>query len=142
MTDPFATLKPLTHTAEVRYQASNQSLELWRQANIALPDLYVIDRADTKPPPCLGEDGQEMTFERRQQLMAGKKPMFEAADPNDMTTAKFTRAEYTHAFDNDIQPEKLGESAIKNRPKGLRIFKPQVATPVTDMPILYVMEEP
>jgi hypothetical protein len=115
---------------------------LWRQSNIALPDLYVIDRADTKPPPCLGEDGQEMTFERRQQLMAGKKPMFDATDPNDMTTAKFTGTDYTKAFDNDITQEKLGESAIKNRPKGLRVYKPQAAVPITDMPVLYVWEAP
>ncbi len=83
-----------------------------------------------------------MTFERRQQLMAGKKPMFDATDPNDMTTAKFTGTDYTKAFDNDIAQEKIGESAIKNRPKGLRVYKPQIAVPITDMPVLYVVEEP
>jgi len=81
-----------------------------------------------------------MTFERRQQLMSGKTPMFHVTDPFDNSTATFTDAVYTKAFDADISQERLGKSAEDNRPKGLRVYKPQPGVTITDMPILYVME--
>jgi len=139
MTDPFAILR--SPIAEVRQMSCNRTLDLWRQSNIALPDLHVIDRSDTTIPKSVGEDGQEMTFERRQQLMAGKTPMFTASDPSNHATAQFSGASYTLAFEMDIAQEPLGESAIANRPKGLRVFKPVVWSPVEDqLPELTILE--
>lgn len=132
MADPFATLKPLINTAEVRYSKTNATLDLWRQANIALPDLHIIDH--NQVPPVLGEDGEVMTFERRQELMKGRKPLFETANPEDHTQAKLVDVDFIKQFDDAITSEQLGASAVACRPQGLRVIPPREWTPPVEPP--------
>lgn len=127
MSDPFSLLTPKSGTTaqgEVRQHTFSHSFQAWRQANIAYPDLYVCDKTYVVPEP-LAEDGAPMTMERRRQLMHGKKPMYQAPEDGDNSKAKPTLEVYTFQFDNDITPEELGTSAIKNRPKIIRVFPPK-----------------
>lgn len=125
MSDPFSQLVPRGGTVqgEVRRSAQNQTFAAWRQANIALADLYVCDKNYTVPPP-LAEDGKPLTMERRKELMAGKTPMFEPPLDGDNSKAKPTCTTYTFKFDDSITSESLGESAIKNRPKVIKVYPP------------------
>lgn len=85
--------------------------------NIATPDVHIADRSKSFVPVVLGEDGEEMTFERRQQLMVGKQPMFdENGEPLGYSGDPLDGAEdYRGQFDGDIESERLGESAENNR---------------------------
>lgn len=126
MSDPFSLLTPKgghTPQGEVRQHSYNHSFQAWRQANIALADLYVCDKNYTVPAP-LAEDGAPLTMERRQKLMEGKPPMYEASPDGDNSKAKPTCTQYTFKFDNDLTSETLGESAIKNRPKIIKVYPP------------------
>ena len=126
MSDPFKLLMPNkgSQTGEVRQHVENQSLTAWRQAGIALPDLYIIER-DSAPPAVVGEDGLPMTPERFAEMMKGVKPMFEPSPDGDNTKAKPTGQRYVDTFDDRIEQEVLGKTAVDARPKGLRIFKPR-----------------
>jgi hypothetical protein len=95
--------------------------------SLVLPDVWIADRSDCSQPVVLGEDGKEMTFERRQEMMRGKQPMF--------MDGKATETDYRAAFDQDIVPEPLGSSAVKNRP-GMRIL------PTKDMEIAPKLDTP
>jgi len=70
-------------SALVRHiNASELSMErivsAYRQ-NVALPDVHIADRESEFEPVVVAEDGEELTPERRVQLMreAGVKPMFD-----------------------------------------------------------------
>jgi len=82
---------------------------------LALPDVHIADRDEKFVPRVVGEDGQELTVERRAQLMrdAGVKPMF---DEEGHETAEH----YVSAFESVIGQERFGESAERNR-RGMRI---------------------
>ncbi len=69
-------------------------------------------------PKIVGEDGEELTIERRRELMAGKKPM---CDENGELRSD---ENYTEQFDDDIEQERLGKTAEENRP-GMRIVQPR-----------------
>lgn len=140
MTDPFASLIPQSSAGEVRYVRNNSTLDTWRVCNIALPDLHVIDRSDMSMPKVLGQDGEAMTPERRKQLMEGRTPLFSCTNPDDNTTATFNDVDYTKDT-IAIEPEQLGKSAIENRPKGLRVFKPITwVTPTEEIPFCISIE--
>lgn len=85
--------------------------------NIALPDVHIADRDEEYVPKVVGEDGEELTIERRRQLMAGKKPMFDSKGEE-------TQEVYTDKFDEDIEAEPLGKTAVENRP-GIRVVRPR-----------------
>lgn len=92
--------------------------------NIALPDVYIADRTSDYQAPTVGEDGQEMTLERRAQLMkeAGASPMFDQQG-NPTGAAYVTDAEQS-VFDQVIQSERLGQSAEANREE-IRVVQPR-----------------
>jgi hypothetical protein len=126
MSDPFKLLMPLdgkTTTSEVRQHVVNQTLSAWMEAGVALPDLYIVDRKSHIPDP-IAEDGKPLTPERFAELMKGLKPMFIPSPDGDNSKAEPTGEVYTEAFDLKIEPEELGKSAVENRPKQIRIFKP------------------
>lgn len=132
MTDPFSdhTLNNgssdgITHCVHnIRYQME-RAIEAYRR-NIALPDVHIASRSDRSIPPSVGEDGEEMTFERRQQLMQGKQTMCdESGRVRGIDPRIDENNDYLHAFDNDIHPERLGKSAEDCRHQ-LRIVQPKV----------------
>ncbi len=98
--------------------STERALAAYRQ-NIAMPDVHIADRTVAFVPVILGEDGQELTPERRRQLMAEARvrPMFDVfGEP--------TGEQYTGAFNTVIAQERLGESAERNRPP-IRIVQPR-----------------
>lgn len=119
----------------LHFDVSHQQMQMRRalsayRNNIALPDVHVASRFDRSKPPELGEDGQEMTFERRQQLMAGKKPMLEQGEDG---RVRVVEQDFRGQFDQDIEREELGKSAIANRPDA-RIVRPrELELGVTDI---------
>lgn len=125
MSDPFSQLVPRGGSlqGEVRKYAVDSTFEAWRQANIALADLYVCDKEYVVPAP-LAEDGAPITMERRKLLMGTKKPMFEAHPSGDNSKAKPTLTVYKFVFDDDLSSEPLGLSAVNNRSKILRVYPP------------------
>jgi len=87
--------------------------------NVALPDVHIADRESEFEPVVVAEDGEELTPERRVQLMreAGVKPMFdEQGKPTDQT--------YLGVFDDLIDQERMGKTAEENRP-GYRVVQPR-----------------
>lgn len=126
MSDPFRLLVPINGTTpqgEVRQHVQNKTFEAWRQAGVAMPDLYVVDRQSCIPEPVC-DDGKPLTPERLAEIMKGIKPMFEPSPDGDNSKAKPTGQIYTQAFEERIIPEPLGLSALKARPTRIRIFKP------------------
>ena len=126
MSDPFKLLAPTngkTTTAEVREHTQDKTMSAWRQAGIAMPDLYIVDRASLIPVP-VADDGQPLTPERYAEIMKGVKPMFEASPDGDNRKAKPTCQNYLKAFDKQIVPEVCGKTAEESKPKAMRIFKP------------------
>lgn len=127
MSDPFKLLVPNSGkagTAEVRQHVNNATFAAWRSSNIALPDLYIIER-DSKAPAVVGEDGLPMTPERFAEMMKGVKPMFEPSPDGDNRKAKPTGQQYVDTFNDKIEQEVLGKTAVESRPKAMRIFKPR-----------------
>jgi hypothetical protein len=106
----------------------NQTLTAWRQAGIALPDLYVIDRNAVIPEP-IADDGKPLTPERVKELFGDTiRPMFEPSPDGDNSKAKPTGETYSGKFDSKINEEALGESAVRARPTGIRVYRPIEAT--------------
>jgi hypothetical protein len=128
MSDPFASIfgargnhAGIIHEIRIgqHQEARQRAIEAYR-AGIALPDVHIADRTDTSQViKVVGEDGQEMTMERRRELMekSGKRPMF---NPDGTPTGEV----YTNAFDPLVEPERFGKSAEENRPP-IRIVKPR-----------------
>jgi len=125
-------LPGIEHVSQISRAAMNaeRAISSYRKGLI-LPDVWVADRESGYTPTSVGEDGQEMTFERRRQMMTNKNPMFDE-------TGKATEEQYFNAetgesvFDKDIEQERLGASAEENRP-GLRIaLVKELQLPVTD----------
>ncbi len=110
----------------LHFEISHQQQQVQRalaayRNNIALPDVHVASRHDRSQPPVLGEDGEEMTFERRASLMAGKRPMLEQTPDG---RVRIVDQDFSQQFDEDIGQERLGKSAIENRP-GMRVVRPK-----------------
>lgn len=103
-----------------------QSLGLYANHQLATPDLHVANRATGFVPRIVGEDGQEMTMARRQELMKGKPTMADLAatgvDPMDV-------GQYTTLFDKDIELEEMGASAIANRRGFQRVVTQELELP-------------
>lgn len=138
MSDPFASIfgakgnfAGVIHEIRIsaHQQARQQAIDAYK-AGIALPDVHIADRTKPIGPlKVVGEDGQEMTVERRRQLMeaAGKRPMF---NPDGTPTGEV----YTNAFDKVVEPERFGKSAEENR-HTMRVVKP------VELDILKVVQE-
>lgn len=93
-------------------------MRLYSEYGIALPAVHVADHRSTSHIPVLGEDGQEMTPERRAARVARLKAL------------NLSPAEFCAAGDKDgIVEEELGSSAVRNRP-GIRVIKPRPAVDV------------
>lgn len=127
MTDPFANsagLAPITgqgieQSINVRQMQRQRAIDAYRN-NIALPDVHIADRNDRTPPRVVAEDGEELTPERRAQLMreAGVRPMFSE-------DGKATDQEYDgHEFDGVVETERLGKTAEENRGP-VRVVQPR-----------------
>lgn len=116
--DPFDALVGITTPSVIqqinlRQLQLQQSLGAYANHHIATPDLHIANRRSTYVPKIVGEDGQEMTMERRAQLMQGKPTMADlavsGADPMDV-------GDYTQLFtEQDIGLEELGAAAVANR---------------------------
>ena len=122
--DPIGIVHEHSRVQEMRERA----LSAYRN-NIALPDVYIADRTRDFQAKVVGEDGEEMTVERRAALMreAGVKPMFdENGDPTDQSyvSGDETSALRQSAFDSVIESERLGKSAEDNREE-TRIIQPR-----------------
>ncbi len=105
------------HSINVAQMKAEKAISAYRH-NIALPDVHIADRNEEFVPKIVGEDGEELTIERRRELMAGKKPM---CDENGELRSD---ENYTEQFDDDIEQERLGKTAEENRP-GMRIVQPR-----------------
>lgn len=107
-----------TDTISAVRLARENAISAYRN-NIALPDVHVADREEEFVPLVVGEDGQELTLERRRQLMeeAQVAPMFDS-------DGKSTGQLYTGVFDDVVTPERLGKTAEANR-HGYRFVQPR-----------------
>jgi len=127
MTDPFKLLQPdkapQAIVRQAQHEQSSGSLGMWRNCHIALPDLHVID-PNQVIKPAVADDGQELTFERRQELMKGKKTFFEQSE--DQANAPLSGETYHDKF-TEVEPERWGKSAEDARPKGMKIVMPKEA---------------
>jgi len=136
MSDPFSNTGgssfgnseevPLIHTVSPSREASERAISAYRH-NIALPDVHVADRHQEYVPVVVGEDGQELTPERRRQLMeqAGVQPMFdEHGKPTGQTYVVMGDEGASSPFDEHIEPERIGLSAERNRPNP-RVVRPR-----------------
>lgn len=128
MADPFSFLSkggstPSGHVRHVTNQRREAVISAYRH-NIALPELHIADRDKPFVPVIVGEDGQEMSPERRAEMMKNKTPMI---DENRRVRGIDPEAElvdYTEQFEGDIERERWGKSAEENRP-GMRIVRPK-----------------
>ena len=130
MTDPFKMLQPDKAPQAIIRQAQHEqsagSLGIWRACHIAMADLHIIDPNQVIKPP-IADDGQELTFERRQELMKGKKTFFEqVTDQSKQWLAKLSGETYHDKF-TEIEPERIGKSAEANRPNHMKICPPREA---------------
>lgn len=83
--------------------------------DLAVPGLHIVDKDVEFVPVIIGEDGQEMTYERRKELMKGKPTMFD----KDGNRVDF---DYRDAFEIDTEP--IGTSTQKAaEAEGYRIVK-------------------
>jgi len=100
------------HRINQQQEARQRAVDAYRR-NILLPDVALADRRVPYTPVIKGEDGLEITAERRAQIMAeaGVKPMFALDEAG---IARPTGETYGDKFDH-VTPERLGESAEKNR---------------------------
>lgn len=110
---------PIVHTVRADVLAADRAIMAYRN-NIAAPDIAIADRTVPYVPVVLGEDGQELTPERRAQLMreSGAKPMF-----NERGKLR-PGLDYRQSFDRVIDTEELGRSAVNARP-GYRVVRPR-----------------
>ncbi len=143
MSDPFKMLQPDKAPQAIIRQAQHEqsagSLGLWRSCHIAMADLHIIDKNQPIPEP-IADDGQALTFERRQELMKGKKTFFElVADQCEQWRAKLSGETYNDKF-TEIEPERIGKSAEEARPKMMKFVPPKEAVleneTNTDMSVL------
>lgn len=118
MTDPFANVDTqiVTKFSMVRAQ-TDRVLAAYRE-NIALPEVSIADRTKPYEPVVVGEDGQPMTFERRQQLMKGKPTM---VDERGRVRQDLN---YRDLFADEITPEPLGATGMKHKPP-VRLVRPR-----------------
>lgn len=128
MSDPFELLTPKSGggriwSAEVRYHQHDAIFHAWKAYNIAYPQLYVIQRDSPIPEPIL-DDGKPLTHERLKELMRGIRPMFTTVMRDGEPVIEPTNECYVHAFDDRIDPEPFGASAVAYRPKHPRYFHP------------------
>lgn len=128
MGDPFANpggelvgglLGPtIEHQIRMNQIKKAKAIEAYRN-NLALPDVHVAEHWEwAKPlePKVVGDDGEELTLEKRRQIMADKR---KAVENGDLVQG----VDYTEAFDEDIGQERLGEAAENNR-EGIRVVRP------------------
>jgi len=127
MTDPFKLLQPdkapQAIIRQAQHEQSSGSLGMWRNCHIALPDIHIIDVDQVIKPP-VADDGKELTFERRQELMKGKKTFFELQ--GEQWAARLSGETYNDKF-TEIQPEVVGKSAEAAKPKASTYAPPREA---------------
>jgi len=116
MSDPFARMFDNLAGEHRKVSAvdmqRDRAISAYRQ-NIALPDVWIADRDAAYEAKVVGEDGNEMTLERRQELMRGTKPCIDE-------TGRLRKDVDYRTEEWDIGTERLGDSAVKNRP-GIRM---------------------
>lgn len=118
MSDPFSRLLEVQeHKIDARQMQTQKCLEMYR-AGIALPDLAIADRFAKYDPVIVGEDGKEMTLERRKELMKGKPPC--VVDGDIRKDVDYSQLVW------DIPTERLGAAGARNRP-GIRVVVPREA---------------
>lgn len=102
---------PVIQEVSMRQLRAQHSLSLYADQGLASPDLAIADQRVEFKPRVVGEDGQEMTFERRQQLMAGRPTLKQIADEVKSTGKSVDEVyDYTKA-PIDITIERLGKAA-------------------------------
>lgn len=112
-------ITPMIQTVRADSLATDRAIIAYRN-NIAPPEIAIADRTVEYVPTVVGEDGKEITPERRAQLMqeSGAEPMFNAeGKPNEGVN-------YLGVFDRVIETERLGKSAEDARP-GYRVVRPR-----------------
>jgi len=103
----------------VQYQ-KDRVLEAYRN-NIALPEVSIADHKVNQVIEAVGEDGHEMTWERRVALAQGRpqgtKDTPAGLDLRDDVDFRVIR-------DNDLTPERYGASADIRKPQ-IRVIRPR-----------------
>jgi len=118
-----------------RERAKDRVIAAYRE-NILLPEVALADRfAPEEIPPALGEDGEELTYERRVELMqkAGVKPMI---DEN----GKRVKQDYVALTTGVVKSEQLGASSTKFR-RPVRLVQARDAELILHIPCLDVPTE-
>ncbi len=114
----------------MRQMRALQTLQLYSDQGLASPELAIADQRVGFVPKVVGEDGEAMTFERRQQLMAGRPTLVQVAEEM-KKTGKTADEVYDYANAQlDITIERLGKAAEEAR-QGWRVVKAEPA-PVHD----------
>jgi hypothetical protein len=106
----------IVHKVSIVQMQKERALSAYRN-NIAMPDVHIARMGDFSPVDAVGEDGEAMTFERRQQLMEGKKPWIEdpEADRRELVS------------EEELPTEAYGDADIARR-QGIRRVKPEEMT--------------
>jgi hypothetical protein len=125
MRDPFADLVAYVHSVSAVQQAKERVLAAYRN-NIVLPDLAVADKDVPFVPKVIGEDGQEMTWERRQALMKDRPVMLdENRRIRGMDAEADQVVDYRPSAEGLIETAPLGANAEANR-KPIQVVTPRV----------------
>ena len=122
--------------AEMRFidaiqQRRDAAISMYRHANIAMPDVHIADRNVEFIPKIVGDDGQELTPERRAELMKKSKP---CVDENGRVRGLDPLAEdidYVEDF-KDIPQEVWGTAAVANRPPMRKITPRELELPIEE----------
>jgi len=116
MVDPFAThlgvpaqYRRYSHAQERRARDVRAYFD-----GLAMPGLVVVDHQHPDTPPVIGQDGQELTWERRQQLAAERRLSAQHIDLD---------LDYRQVWE-DVEEEGLGRTGNQLLPP-LRIIRPK-----------------
>jgi len=99
----------IVQKASMTQMQRDRAISAYRN-NIALPDVHIAQLGSVGPVDSVGQDGQPMTFARRQELMRGKQTYLE-------------RGPDAPRPDIEIETEEYGKSDIDRRP-GMRKVTP------------------
>jgi hypothetical protein len=104
----------VVHKVNISQMKAEQAVSAYKR-NVAIPGVHIADRDIPFEAKEVGEDGQEMTFERRQELMKGKPPMIDE-------DGQMRDHDYRDEF--EIETEELGETTQRElEAEGYRVVQ-------------------